>query len=836
MAEPREHFILHDTKLVKAFTPISGGGNSDTERLPDHVTHGAYLEKKFQNVWEQDARQKAMFAEIKNRGGTYIEFSGSTKLPLKLSSLENKHAGSKLLNVKIIEGTGTASEKIEKATVFLPDEHKNFFNNEIEAYKQEPESGKKPKNQDNISHITDINLSTVSDFWFGRDPMPGDTAVWCEVWITADFKKENDAVTDFFEHCNLLNIHHSSKYIVFPEKVVTLCKTSGTDLQKLINTTGVIAELHLFHEPASFFVKEGQAGNYDREQWIENLKSRIVSSEKRGRVCIFDTGLNRGHPLLEDVTKPGTIQSVDPNWNASDVAGHGTEMAGVCEYFDLGDALESSKPVQQNIELESVKILSDTGENDPNLYGQISADAVATAQIAVNDRNRVHCMAVTVRDNNEDTGSPTSWSGALDNVISGYEDSRKKLFIVSAGDVALGELDHKNYPQVCYDHSVESPAQAWNALSVGAVNTKVQIRDQKLQHFKPVAESGDLSPFSATSNNYRWGKTWPVKPEVLFEGGNAMTDGVSYDSCDDLSVLTTDHQPLKKYFTTINATSAATAQAAYTAAQIYTEYPNLWPETVRGLIVHSAQWTDKMWNMFPNMTKTDGRHRMLHTYGYGVADFIRARNSFDNAATMIIEDELQPYAKKDESDYVSINEMHLHHLPWPHDFLSNLGETKVKLKVTLSYFIDAAPDNKGWKNKYRYASAGLRFDINNYNEVRPEDFLKRINKAAREEKGDKGDGTSPVGNWTLGPDNRDVGSIHSDYWEGSAAVLADSEYIAVYPVSGWWKDRPNLHHYTDKLRYSLIVSLSTDDERIKIYDAIKTIIDSRIETAAEIKN
>ncbi len=41
-------------------------------------------------------------------------------------------------------------------------------------------------------------------------------------------------------------------------------------------------------------------------------------------------------------------------------------------------------------------------------------------------------------------------------------------------------------------------------------------------------------------------------------------------------------------------TSAATAQAAYLAASILADYPNLWPETVRALIVHSADWTPAM--------------------------------------------------------------------------------------------------------------------------------------------------------------------------------------------------------------------------------------------------
>jgi hypothetical protein len=42
------------------------------------------------------------------------------------------------------------------------------------------------------------------------------------------------------------------------------------------------------------------------------------------------------------------------------------------------------------------------------------------------------------------------------------------------------------------------------------------------------------------------------------------------------------------------ATSAATAQVARIAAAISADYPELWPETVRALVVHSAEWTAVM--------------------------------------------------------------------------------------------------------------------------------------------------------------------------------------------------------------------------------------------------
>ena len=77
-------------------------------------------------------------------------------------------------------------------------------------------------------------------------------------------------------------------------------------------------------------------------------------------------------------------------------------------------------------------------------------------------------------------------------------------------------------------------------------------------------------------------------------------------------------------------------------------------------------------------------------------------------------------------------------------------------------------------------------------------------------------------------DNRDVGSIHSDVWTGPAVDLADCNYIAVYPVIGWWRERHNLGKFNEKMRYSLIVSISTKEENIDFYTPIQTIIASTI--------
>jgi hypothetical protein len=153
------------------------------------------------------------------------------------------------------------------------------------------------------------------------------------------------------------------------------------------------------------------------------------------------------------------------------------------------------------------------------------------------------------------------------------------------------------------------------------------------------------------------------------------------------------------------------------------------------------------------------------------------------------------------------------------------------MRITLSYFIEPGPGEIGWKDKYRYPSCGLMFDVNNATEDN-ENFLKRINKAMRDEQNDNGDVKNDSSRWVIGSKNRNVGSIHSDIWIGTASELSQSNKIAIFPKTGWWKLRTNLKKYNSKIRYSLVVSIEAPEVETDLY----TVIKNKIETEIEVEN
>jgi hypothetical protein len=422
-------------------------------------------------------------------------------------------------------------------------------------------------------------------------------------------------------------------------------------------------------------------------------------------------------------------------------------------------------------------------------------------------------------------GRPTSWSAAIDALSSGLaidvtadgltflneaELTARRLFLISTGNVSVDDEDHLTRSDL---EPVEDPAQAWNALTVGAYTELDDLSEAAdFAGWTPVAARGELSPFSRTSVPFE--RAWPSKPDVVLEGGNLArsAEGTAFDTPDAFQILTTDapaHSP--RLLTTVNATSAATAQAAHLGASIMADNPTLWPETVRALIVHSADWTDPMAARFAGAGSREQRWALRRRYGMGVPDLTRATRSATDALTLVAQDVIHPFDGQGRT-----REMHLHELPWPTDALAALGDAEARMRVTLSYFIEPNPGRRGWVRRYSYASHGLRFGVRRATE-NTDDFRKRINQRALLEEETRPVTESDAPEWFFGTDYRVTGSLHTDIWTGSAADLAQRGVLAVFPVSGWWKERKDRDHSERGARYALVVSIETPEQDVDLW-------------------
>ena len=752
--------------------------------------------------------------------GIQIEFVSFPDIDLAFERLSRERSGIELLNIR--------HEKNQTfANVFVPDGKLEHFERLLREYLEE----KRDKNGDVRDHkslihtIQQIRAATLKALWTDDPdvfPDNDEENFWWEAWLPVR-KNRKDTLELFYKLAEIQNVQVAPGAVEFPERTVVLVKTSKSRMQQSMMTINCIAELRRAKETAEFF---DSLKPEEQPEWTRELIGRTSFNSIESNapyICILDTGVNQGHPLISPSISNGDMHSVEPAWGVHDDAGHGTNMAGLSLFGNLTEALESSAMITIEHGLESVKLLKEDGSNqgDANHHAYLTSEAVNRPEVSSPHRQRVFEMAVTTKDY-RDRGRPSAWSAMIDALTSDSEDygANPRLMIVSAGNINDPNAWNE-YPNSNSTDGIHDPGQAWNALTIGAYTEMTTIAESDCEHYSPVAGYGGLSPFSTTSSI--WQSIWPLKPDVVFEGGNVAKDTYGSVWMHSLSLLTTNHRHGINHFTTIRATSAATALAARMAAQLIKAYPNQRPETIRALIVHSAEWTDNMKNMFLPQTKKANKSDYLNLVrhcGFGVPDLDRAMWSASNSLTLLVEESFYPFVRK-SSNQPKYRDMHFHYLPWPLPELESLGETQVEMRVTLSYFIEPNPSQRGFKNRYSYESHGLRFDVKRPLESE-KDFRMRINAMARaEEKGSKiSNPDNKDEKWCLGTNNRHKGSIHSDIWCGSAAELASRGVIAVFPTSGWWKTRYALKGYEKPARYSLVVSIHAPKIDVDLYAAI----------------
>lgn len=821
--EKRPHIVLQNKGSREGFSFPARGGGAATTPERDRQSHGAALITQIQQLDTifTAASKIQRDAGMDEGFGLQVEFESFPNIELAFESLAREASGIELRNVRY-------DENKVLATVFVPEGKLVFFEKLILAYLDEDKDTEKgPKNRTLLNAIAEIRTATLQSLWTDTVesmPVSDNETLWWEVWLPVN--KDRQAVTaQFREIAESLGFELSSGELEFPERTVLLIYGSVGQMKRSMMALNSIAELRRAKETADFFDSLSPS---EQPEWADELNARLtIPSEEENApyVCLLDTGANNSHPLLQKALASADLHTVEPAWGVNDQDGHGTGMAGVALFGNLTDALSTTEPVTIGHRLESVKLIPRDGTNnaDAHHHGLLTLEAVSRPSVVAPFRKRVFSMAVTAKDN-RDRGRPSAWSASVDRLTSDANEqgSEPKLFIVSAGNIE--DLNAMlDYPNNNTTDGIHDPAQAWNALTVGAMTNLVNITETDAQHYQPIAQAGGLSPFSTTSTI--WEPHWPLKPDVVFEGGNVAKDSLGAAWMPSLSVLTTNSQITERLFTHTNATSAASAAAARMAAQLMGQYPELWPETIRGLMVHSAEWTPAMKSMFlptkGQPSKTQVANLIRHC-GFGEPSIERALWSVDNSLTLVCEDHLHPFMREG-SNAPKYKDMNLHSLPWPLDELESLGSTEVEMRVTLSYFIEPNPSARGVTSRYRYESHGLRFEVKRPLES-SQDFRARINAKARE-----GSNYTPSGDsdpaWLVGTSNRHRGSLHSDIWRGSAADLASRGEIAIYPSAGWWKSRQALQQYDRIVRYSLIVSIRAPEVDIDLYTPIANQID-----------
>ena len=176
-------------------------------------------------------------------------------------------------------------------------------------------------------------------------------------------------------------------------------------------------------------------------------------------------------------------------------------MGGLALFGDLTQKLHQANPVMVMNRLESVKLLPDAGMNPHHLLGAVTRQAINAVE-QVGPRRRTFTMTTTTGEDTPHDGAPTSWSTEVDQLAAGVSGGlrQQRLVLVSAGNTDNFTFGAGNYLDRCdhEDNEIESPAQAWNVLSVGAFTEKTVLPNG--DPAQALAPFGDLSPASRTAS------------------------------------------------------------------------------------------------------------------------------------------------------------------------------------------------------------------------------------------------------------------------------------------------------------------------------------------------
>lgn len=819
MSRNLDHLVVSGYVTAESYTSPITGRDRVIPTTRNRNNHGRSIQDQF-------GEAVSSFREELDVDYVYLEFISEIDCLLAFDSLEDGRSGDyRFISSKIEKITIDEEEHIRyKACVYLNTKGISKFLNKVEAYLKRNSGSGNPRHQKLINNIASIQKATLESFWQEKEiPFPNyDQEIWWEVWVRRD-----DFQNDLYEDSDVISIlleegvQIGERRLVFPEYVVRIVKTTAEILSTTLLYSDKLAELRKPKEAAHFFTGLEQQ---DANDWVLDLKNRTVNNvtEDCVLISILDTGINRGHPLIEDFLPEENMDSVNPEWGTADTMrhGHGTQMAGICLYGDLTDVLQDTSQVEIYYNLESIKLIHPNNPHDPELYGAVTEEAFARA-ITLNPQNkRILLMAVTAVDG-RDRGKPSSWSSAVDKICFGENglSEDKVLFCVSGGNVEVYNID--DYPTKNLEESIHDPAQAFNALTVGAYTEKTFIDQEEFQGGEPLASSGDMSPSNSTSIS--WDNIWAIKPEIVLEGGNLGSLNNGIIDPDSLRLLSTGKNFRSEPLCSFGDTSAASGLATRYASMLSNQYPSLWAETIKGLLIHSAYWSQEMLgNRRIEELSRGEKIYLLRQVGYGIPNYIKASKSANNSLTLIAEESFVPFQLEEST--VKTNDMHLFTMPWPVEALSGLFDSEVSLTVTLSYYIEPNPGNKQYSKSYYYQSHGLRFKMIDSNET-IDHFKERVNKEARSEDNNESySGES----WIIGSRLRDKGTIHKDIWKGTGADLSTRNVIAVYPVNGWWRTRKKLSRYNHAVRYSLIISIESSDVDVDLYTPIMNLIDIQV--------
>ena len=523
---------------------------------------------------------------------------------------------------------------------------------------------------------------------------------------------------------------------------------------------------------------------------LDDLPEVAAPDETAPAICVVDSGILEGHPLLASAVVAAKSRAFPPKLGPAiprapvDKARHGTQVAGIALYGDVGRCADKKSFIPQ-LRLINARLLDDNNELDEDRM-----PFVREIVEHVNDEARVLNLSFGL-DPHE--GFLSTYAAELDGLTREYG----VLFVVSSGNVPLetrfGAGPPLSFPDFFEDnHKVLAPAEALNVLTVGGITSD---RDPFPAHstLKAVSPKRAPSPFMRVG-----GIKNVVKPELVELAGNAAFDATTRNwirNNPGLRVPTTSHDFARgRLLGFADGTSCAAPKVAHMAGHIIARYADASTNLVRALLVQSAVAPDGVAGFDPKV--------VLRLCGFGVPNLDRALYCRANRATLYYEGEIEP------------NEVKLFEIPVPSGFAQAHGQKT--LSVTVAYDPPVSVVHRD-----RPAGIQLTWDLAR-GDV-PEAKVEQAIAAAAESDADptpegtaKKKKTKSVfmpGKLPKRPQQR--GTVQKNVFTWSRGDYGDPYRLAVTARAV----RPA--HATEKQTFAVVVSLECADAEVNVFNLVR---------------
>jgi subtilisin family serine protease len=390
-------------------------------------------------------------------------------------------------------------------------------------------------------------------------------------------------------------------------------------------------------------------------------------------IAIVDTGL-ASHPLLMPVIADARSYVRD-NPDPSPSHGHGTWVAGIAAYGDVGAAV-ALRTFRPTVWIYSAKVTHDGRFYDPLQLAETQLrDCVD--ELTSTYRN-IRVINISLGDSRTPyvDGSYQSRLAAVVDELAYEFREREIVFVISAGnqgiadDAEQGILD---YPEYLYrDQSrIIDPATSLIGLTVGALSTGEGAQAHLMPNTdRGIAESGWPSAFTRSGP----GHAGSLKPDFVDYGGDARFSWGSLRDNPGPSGLPTTHDefgpPEAQLFRTVAGTSFAAPGVSHTAARLFDAMPGASSNLVRCLLADSASIPNDRPPALVDVPIHDAR--IWRLYGHGRPRLDQAVSSETSRVALLVDDSMP-------LDYVNLFEVP----ELPAEFRTARGQGSIT--VSLSY-------------------------------------------------------------------------------------------------------------------------------------------------------